>query len=112
MNIKERIEFLSTRNNTFKRALRISFHSFEEMAALQQEQRYKIPSRNKLGIKGTDIDDWIFTFNIGNIMHLKTMGFDGLEVKLPEGNLLNFSKNETIITAQTNESRIISPMIQ
>ena len=45
-------------------------------------------------------------------MHLKTMGFDGLEVKLPEGNLLNFSKNETIIIAQTNESRIISPMIQ
>lgn len=29
-------------------------------------------------MKNFGTDDWIFSFNIGNIMHLQTLGFDEL----------------------------------
>ena len=52
-----------------KKKLKISFKTFEEMNKLQLEQKYKITARSALGVKyGTH--DWIFSFNIGNIMHL------------------------------------------
>ena len=42
------------------------------------EQKYKIKDRSALGLKNFATDDWIFSFNIGNIMHLQTLGFDEL----------------------------------
>ena len=48
------------------------------MNKLQIEQKYKITARSTLGVKNYSQDDWIFSFNIGNIMHLQTLGFDEL----------------------------------
>jgi hypothetical protein len=42
------------------------------------EKKFKISSRNSLGIKNSGEDDWINSFNIGNIMHLQAIGFDEL----------------------------------
>ena len=61
-----------------KKKLKISFQTFEEMNKLQIEQKYKITARSALGVKNFGPDDWIFSFNIGNIMHLQTLGFDEL----------------------------------
>ena len=61
-----------------KKKLKISFQTFEEMNKLQLEQKYKITARSALGVKNFGTDDWIFSFNIGNIMHLQTLGFDEL----------------------------------
>ena len=47
-----------------------------------------------MGIKSSNTDDWIFSFNIGNIMHLQALGFDDLEVLIPGS---QFNKNETVI---------------
>ena len=53
-----------------KKKLRISFQTFEDLNSLLAEKKFKISSRTNLGIhKGGD-DDWINSFNIGNIMHL------------------------------------------
>ena len=60
------------------------------------EQRYKITARSALGVKNFGTDDWIFSFNIGNIMHLQTLGFDEL--------------NNAKTTASTNKSDLtLSP---
>ena len=48
------------------------------MNKLQVEQKFKITARSALGVKNYNTDDWIFSFNIGNIMHLQTLGFDEL----------------------------------
>jgi hypothetical protein len=61
-----------------KKHLRISFSTFEEMNRLSQEERFKIKTRSNLGLKNYGADDWIFSFNIGNIMHLQTLSFDEL----------------------------------
>ena len=61
-----------------KKKLKISFQTFEEMNKLQIEQKFKITARSALGVKNYGTDDWIFSFNIGNIMHLQTLGFDEL----------------------------------
>jgi hypothetical protein len=61
-----------------KKKLKISFQTFEEMNKLKMEQKYKIKARSSLGIKSYGADDWIFSFNIGNIMHLQALGFDEL----------------------------------
>ena len=53
-----------------KKKLRISFTTYDELNSLQNERRYKISSRSTLGLKAQESDDWIQTFNIGNIMHL------------------------------------------
>ena len=53
-----------------KKRLKISFQTVEEMNKLQNEQKFKITARSALGIKNFNSDDWIFSFNIGNIMHL------------------------------------------
>ena len=53
-------------------------HTYEEMNKLQIEQKYKITARSALGVKNYATDDWIFSFNIGNILHLQTLGFDEL----------------------------------
>ncbi len=45
------------------------------MNSLQNERKFKISQRSTLGLKASD-DDWIQTFNIGNIMHLQPTGFD------------------------------------
>ena len=48
------------------------------MNKLQKEDKFKIKSRSNLGLKNYGADDWIFSFNIGNIMHLQTLSFDEL----------------------------------
>jgi hypothetical protein len=53
-----------------KKHLKISFQTFEEMNKLQMEEKFKIKARSNLGLKNYGADDWIFSFNIGNIMHL------------------------------------------
>ena len=58
-----------------------------------------------MGIKSSNTDDWIFSFNIGNIMHLQALGFDDLEVLIPGS---QFNKNETVI-GSSQES--VSPVI-
>jgi len=63
-------------------------------------------------VKSDKNEDWIFSFNIGNIMHLQAVGFDELEVKLPTtSNSINFSKNETIITGEMSKDNLLSPLI-
>jgi len=42
MNTRERNEFFNARNNNFKREMRISFHTYEEMLRLAKGQKYKI----------------------------------------------------------------------
>jgi hypothetical protein len=34
-----------------------------------------------MGIRTANTDDWIYSFNIGNIMHLQAMSFDDLDIK-------------------------------
>lgn len=65
----ERRDFFTDRMAEKKR-LKISFQTFEEMNKLQIEQKFKITARSALGMKNFGTDDWIFSFNIGNIMHL------------------------------------------
>lgn len=48
------------------------------MNKLQLEEKFKIKARSNLGLKNYGADDWIFSFNIGNIMHLQTLSFDEL----------------------------------
>ena len=69
MNFKERRDFFLDRMAE-KKKLKISFQTFEEMNKLQIEQKFKITARSALGVKNYSTDDWIFSFNIGNIMHL------------------------------------------
>jgi len=69
LNFKERRDFFQDRMAEKKR-LKISFQTFEEMNKLQIEQKFKITARSALGVKNYAADDWIFSFNIGNIMHL------------------------------------------
>ena len=59
-----------------KKRLKISFQTFEELSGLLTERKYKIASRTTLGVKPPESDDWIKTFNIGNIMHLQAVDFD------------------------------------
>ena len=64
-----------------KKRLKISFQTFEEINNLQNEKKFKIAARTTLGIKSVGADDWIFSFNIGNIMHLQALSFDELNLK-------------------------------
>jgi hypothetical protein len=75
MTSKDRKEHFKDRMAE-KKKLKISFHTFEELTSLQNEKKFKISSRSTLGLKTSDEDDWIQTFNIGNIMHLQAVGFD------------------------------------
>ena len=75
MTSKERQEHFKDRMAE-KKKLRISFQTFDELCTLQNEKRFKISSRSTLGLKPNSDDDWIQTFNIGNIMHLQAVGFD------------------------------------
>lgn len=59
-----------------KKKLKISFQTYDELTSLQNERKFKISSRSTLGVKSNAEDDWIQTFNIGNIMHLQAIGFD------------------------------------
>lgn len=61
-----------------KKKLKISFQTFEELNSLLAEKKFKISSRTSLGIQNSGEDDWINSFNIGNIMHLQAIGFDEL----------------------------------
>ena len=97
LNNRERREYFQDRMAE-KKKLKISFQTFEEMNKLQMEQRYKITARTALGVKNFGSDDWIFSFNIGNIMHLATLGFDEL--------------NNAKTTAGTNKSDLtLSPSL-
>jgi len=69
LNFKDRRDFFQDRMAE-KKKLKISFQTFEEMNKLQIEQKFKITARSALGVKNYGTDDWIFSFNIGNIMHL------------------------------------------
>jgi hypothetical protein len=66
MTSKDRKEHFKDRMAE-KKKLKISFHTFEELTSLQNEKKFKISSRSTLGLKTSDEDDWIQTFNIGNI---------------------------------------------
>jgi hypothetical protein len=59
-----------------KKKMKISFQTYDELNSLQNERRFKISSRSTLGVKAAESDDWIQTFNIGNIMHLQAASFD------------------------------------
>jgi len=77
LSTKERNEHFKERL-VEKKKLKISFQTFEELNGLLAEKKYKISSRNNLGINKTKDEDWIESFNIGNIMHLQAIGFDEL----------------------------------
>jgi len=77
MSSKDRNQYFEERLAE-KKSLKISFQTFEELNSLQAEKKFKISSRTTLGIKGETEDDWVATFNIGNIMHLQALGFDEL----------------------------------
>ena len=77
LNFRDRRDYFQDRMAE-KKKLKISFQTFEEMNKLQIEQKFKITARSALGVKNYGTDDWIFSFNIGNIMHLQTLGFDEL----------------------------------
>jgi hypothetical protein len=59
-----------------KKKLKISFNTEEEVDRMTQQDTYKLNVRGMLGIRSQD--DWIFNFNIGNIMHLSPLNFDDL----------------------------------
>ena len=59
-----------------KKKLRISFHSEEEIDRMTALEAFKLNVRGMLGIRSQE--DWIFNFNIGNIMHLSPLNFDDL----------------------------------
>ena len=88
LNFKERRDFFQDRMAEKKR-LKISFQTYEEMNKLQIEQKFKITARSALGVKNFSNDDWIFSFNIGNIMHLQTLGFDELANAKTSQSLMN-----------------------
>jgi len=69
LSFKERRDYFQDRMAE-KKHLKISFQTFEEMNKLQMEEKFKIKARSNLGLKNYGADDWIFSFNIGNIMHL------------------------------------------
>jgi hypothetical protein len=69
LSFKERRDYFQDRMAE-KKHLKISFQTFEEMNKLQMEDKFKIKARSNLGLKNYGADDWIFSFNIGNIMHL------------------------------------------
>jgi len=77
LSFKERKDYFQDRMAEKKR-LNISFQTVEEITKLQKEQRFKITARSSLRIKSFGTDDWVYSFNIGNIMHLQTLGFDEL----------------------------------
>jgi len=79
MKTEQRIEYLQQRLGEKKR-LKISFSSEEEIERLKSENQYKLNVRSALGIK--NFDDWIFTLNIGNVMHMIPIGFDDLHSNL------------------------------
>jgi len=69
LTTKDRNEYFRDRLAE-KKKLRISFQTFEELNSLLAEKKFKISSRSNLGINTGGEDDWINSFNIGNIMHL------------------------------------------
>lgn len=77
LSFKDRRDYFEDRMAE-KKHLKISFQTFEEMNKLQMEERFKIKARSNLGLKNYGNEDWIFSFNIGNIMHLQTLSFDEL----------------------------------
>ena len=75
MEEEERKAFFKERVG-LKKKLRISFHSEEEIERIAATEHLKINVRGMLGVRSQD--DWIFNFNIGNIMHLSPLNFDDL----------------------------------
>lgn len=94
MNNKERQDHFKDKMAEKKR-LKISFQTFEELSSLQTERRFKISSRSTLGMKPVESEDWIQTFNIGNIMHLQAIGFD------------EFSDKHSILNSNTGFSNFV-----
>ena len=75
MTSKERIDHFKDQMAE-KKKMRISFQTYDELNSLQNERRFKISFRSTLGVKAAESDDWIQTFNIGNIMHLSPLSLD------------------------------------
>jgi hypothetical protein len=94
LSFKDRRDYFEDRMAE-KKHLKISFQTFEEMNKLQMEERFKIKARSNLGLKNYGNEDWIFSFNIGNIMHLQTLSFDELS-------------NAKIVSQQRNANESIS----
>ena len=59
-----------------KKKMRISFNSEEEIERMSTLEAFKLNVRGMLGVRSQE--DWIFNFNIGNIMHLSPLNFDDL----------------------------------
>ena len=85
MSTRERKDYFKNELAEKKR-LKISFQTFEEINNLQNEKKFKITARSTLGIKNFGSDDWIFSFNIGNIMHLQALSFDEFNIKKIKNN--------------------------
>jgi len=75
MSHQERQSYFRERLGLKKR-LHVSFGSEEEIERLTKDTKFKLNVRSVLGVKSTE--DWIFNFNIGNIMHLNPLNFDDL----------------------------------
>lgn len=74
-NNSERNEFFRDRIG-YKKRLKISFSSKEELQRILEESKWRLTARSSLGVRSGE--DWIYNFNIGNIMHLTPIGFDDL----------------------------------
>jgi hypothetical protein len=58
-----------------KKEMRISFHTFDELESLRNEKKFKIHFRSALGVQTLE-EEWVQSFNIGNLMHLQPVSFD------------------------------------
>ena len=56
-----------------KRKLCVSFQEDEQIQEISRDNTFKINTRNLLGIKNKN--DWIYSLNIGNVMHLTPFTF-------------------------------------
>jgi hypothetical protein len=60
--------------------LNISFPSEKEIEHLRHTQRRKPTARNLLGV--INRDEWIFSLNIGNVMHLNPLQTEELNAEI------------------------------
>jgi len=67
----------------------LQFNSIDEIDALinQSNSKLQVGLRNILGVQHSN--DWIFSLNIGNVMHLSPMNLDELHSKLEITHELN-----------------------
>ena len=84
---RDRNQYFKSKKRKFVRQLRISFHDDTEITQLKTNTTYKSNVRNILGLRHSD--DWIYSLNIGNVMHLSPMNTDELTYKLDRSHEIN-----------------------